>query len=201
MPSIRVKDKISVTKFRVKYKDVFNLVRFYKDLHEWMKEYGWTDVDDKGDHYENFYLEKVAMDGSKELWMKWRPQKVPDNSPFYRYWMDVNMHCIAMTSKEIVQDGKKFKMNKGEIDITVTSIIELDYNHQWENHGILKFFKKLFTERIFRKELHGDRKRELYRETNELHNYLKQWFKMKRHLPYEDTEFYTSRAVPSNKRE
>ncbi len=172
MPSIEVKDKVDVTKFRVKYKDVFNLTQFYKDLHEWMKEYHWTDLEDNKDHYENFYLEKVDMGGAREIWMKWRPQKVPDDSPYYRYWIDVNMHCIAVLPKEVVKDGKKFKMNKGEIDIIVTSVIEFDYKRQWNKHPLLKIFKKFFNERIFRKELYADRKRELYRETNELHNFM-----------------------------
>jgi len=43
------------------------------------------------------------------------------------------------------------------------------------------------------------KKKALYRETYELHNFLKQWFKLKRYLPYEEHKnFYPSYAWPSH---
>jgi len=46
------------------------------------------------------------------------------------------------------------------------------------------------------------RKKELYQEVYQLQNFLKQWFKLKRYLPYEETKNYSpSYAWPSHLRE
>jgi len=176
--------------------------RFYEDLHDWLKEHGWTDWEDKWDHYETFYLEKIDKGGFKEVWIKWRPHRIPEKNSYYRYWLDLDFHCIALKDTEIVKEGKKLKVQKGEVELFVTAIMELDYKGEWSNHPILKFFNKLFPERIFKKEIFGEHKRELYREAYELQNYIKQWFKMKRHLPYEETKsFAPSYAWPSHMQE
>ena len=44
-----------------------------------------------------------------------------------------------------------------------------------------------------------ERKKELYREAYVLQTFIKQWFKLKRYLPYEETKsFFPSAAYPSH---
>ena len=57
-------------------------------------------------------------------------------------------------------------------------------------------------DKFFDKEELEKRTKELYQEAYELQNFLKQWFKLKRYLPYEDTKsFFSSQAWPSHIRE
>ena len=202
MPPIPPKgDRITAAKFRVKYKDVFDMAQFYKDLHDWLDEYGWKDYENKKDYYENFYLEKVDMGGLKEILIKWRPLKIPDGSNYYCYWLDFDFHCIALKATEIVKEGVKLKAHKGEVELTVTATLEIDYRGDFKSHPILKLFRKLFQERIMRKDIYDERKRELYREAYELQNFIKSWFKLKTHLPYEEVKsFFPSYAWPSHKK-
>jgi len=201
MPAIDIPKErlIQVARWRVKYKDIFNLTQYYKDLHFWLEEYQWKDLEDGKDHYENLYFEKIDMTGAKEIWIKWRPYKIPNNNPYYRYWMDFDYHCIGIKDTEVVKDGAKFKAHKGEMELWFTAWMELDYRNQWTNHPILKFFVNLFPGRIFRKEIREEHKRELYREAYELQNYAKEWFKLKRHLPYDKVpHFHPGQAFPSH---
>lgn len=200
MPAVKAEGKrIQAARYRVKYKDVFDMKKFYEDLHEWLKERQWVDLEDKSDHYETFYLEKVDMGGSKEIWIKWRPQKVPEKNSYYRYWMDFDFHLVGLGKVEIVAEGKKLKVNKGEVELYVTAYMDLDYQGEWSSHPILKFFNKLFPERIFRKDLFEDHKKELYREAYELQNFIKQWFKLQAYAPYEEKKsFFPSHAWPSH---
>jgi hypothetical protein len=204
MPAIDIPSaaRIQVARYRVKYKDIFDLKEFYKGLHFWLEEREWTDHEEGSDHYENLYLEKIDMAGFKEMWMKWRPQRIPVKNSYYRYWIDFDFHCLSIKPTEVVKEGKKFKVVKGEVELFVTAWIELDYQGQWSSHPILRYFNKLFPNRIFRRALFEEHKRELYREVYELQNWIKRWFKLKRFLPYEETKtFHPSYAWPSHKNE
>lgn len=204
MPAVESKGykRIQVARYRVKYKDVFDMTKFYKDLHEWLKEKGWADLEDKGDHYETMYMEKIDAGGGKEILIRWRPLKIPEKNSYYRYWMDFDFHCIGLKGMEIVKEGKKLKAHKGELELYVTAFMDLDYKGEWSSHPILKFFNKLFPERIFRKELFDVHKTELYREAYELQGFIKNWFKLKTFAPYgEQKSFFPSYAWPSHVKE
>ena len=201
MPNKKVKVITVVPKFRVKYKDIFDLKAFYEALHEWLLEYDWKDAEDKSDHWETYYGERIDNTGAKEIWFQWRPIKDPVDAPFLRYYLDFDFHCIAITSAEIVKDGMKLKVNKGEVELFMTAYMELKYEKEFDQHWLLKEFKALFTKRVYRKILE-QRKKELYQETYALQNYIKQFFKLKRYLPYEETKsFFPSQAWPSHIKE
>jgi hypothetical protein len=177
-------------------------------MREWLNEYGWSSVDSDGDieegeeWWETNYIERVEADGSKEMFWWWRVQKLPITNSYYKYHMDINFHPLGISNTEVMRDGKKFKVNKGEVEVFVFAYIEFDYKGEWSNHPFLKFFNQMFPERIFRKELYEDHKLELYREAYTLQAYMKKWFKLKSFLPYEEiTPFYPSHAFPKWKGE
>ena len=61
--------------------------------------------------------------------------------------------------------------------------------------------QNIFQKRIYRKKFE-ERKKELYKESYALNNFIKQWFKLKRYLPYEESKnFFPSYAWPSHLRE
>lgn len=204
MPAVDIpsENKVKITEFRVKYKDFFDLKKFYEDLHDWLKEHNYTDLEDKNDHYEVLYLEKIDTGGGKEQWIRWRPQKVPSGSNYYRFWLDFDWHNVGIGSAEIVKEGKKFKVNKGEIELSGKVWMELDYKKLFSQSPVLKFFHKLFKERIFRKDIYEDHQKEIYRESLEMQNWIKAWFKLKRHLPYEEGgAFFEGHSWPTHKKD
>ena len=137
----------------------------------------------------------------KEIWLRWRPHKIPGNNNYFKFHIDLDFHFLYLLPTEVVRDGQKHKKDifKGEVEVWITALLETDYKGEWENHKILKYFNKLFPERIFRKQIVDEHKRELYREVYILQNFIKQWFKLKRYLPYEETPlFHDSKAYPTH---
>ena len=185
---------------RIKYKDIFDLKAFYESLHEWLQEQGYVDLEDELDHWENSYRERIAQGGLREIWIQWRTTKKPDDLKL-RYYLDFDWHCVALTTTEIVRNGQKMKLNKGEVELKIRAFIEKEYESEWKNHWFLKHFIKLFTNRIYVDRLEM-REKELYQEAYALQNFIKQWFKLKRYLPYEETKgFFPSVAYPSHLKE
>lgn len=190
---------------KVKYKDVFDLKAFYENFKEWLTDQGWHGETNDGkfdfDHWETLYAERIDRTGAKELWIRWRPVKEPEKAPFLKYYWDINYRVTGMSSVEIVKEGRKIKADKGEMEITIRAFIEEKYKSEFEKKAVLKQVKDLFAQRVYKKTLE-DRKKELYQETYVLQNWIKQWFKMKRYLPYEEAKgFYTSQAWPSHVKE
>lgn len=186
---------------KVKYKDVFDIKEFYLSMQEWLLEHDWKDEEDKLDRWETYYGERVSQDGSKEIWFRWRATKDAPHSVYLKYYIDLDYHCLGLSPAEIVKEGRKMKVNKGEIEIAINMSIEPKYLSEFEKSALLKQVKELFQKRVYHKVLE-QRKKELYQEAYELQNYIKQWFKLKRYLPYEETRsFFPSQAWPSHLKE
>ncbi|MBU0470791.1 MAG: hypothetical protein KKA62_04240 [Nanoarchaeota archaeon] len=198
MPAVYIPKemKIELPQLRVKYKDIFDMKTFYKTLQEWVLEYGWKAYDGSA-HFETFYGERVGKGDVKEIWIRWRMKKKAVDAPF-TYFLDFDYHCIALISTEVIIDGKKIKANKGEIDFNFQATIKEDYKEKMVKHSLLKYFLDLFSKRVYRPNVE-QRKKELYQEMYILQNFIKQWFKLKRYLPYEEVHsFQDSYAFPSH---
>lgn len=189
---------VQACRFRVKWKDIFNVKEYYRAMHEWFLEHGWKDMEDEKDHYETLYFEKVGLNQDKELWNRWRVQKKPDR--WYTYHIDLDFHYLYLVPTEIVHEGKKLKKDiyKGEVEVWITALIELKWAEEFAKNKWLRRFTDIFKERLLHHDIIVERKRELYREAYILQNYIKQWFKLKRFLPYEEVEpFPPSGAFPT----
>jgi hypothetical protein len=183
---------------KMKYKDLFDLASFYEYLKEWYIDHEWSDDEDGKDHWETNYGERITSGGVKEIWFWWRLTKKAPQSSYLKYYVDMDFHVLGLSDAEIIRDGNKFKVNKGEINIEINAFIEKTFESKFDKNFILKQIKSLFTRRIYRKNLEN-RKRELYQEIYQLNNFIKQWFKLRRYLPYEESKgFFKSYAWPSH---
>lgn len=183
---------------RVKYKDIFDMKAFYTDLREYLLEMKWQDHHEGLDHWEIYYGERVDQSKAKEIWIHWRIKKKPDGLPKITYYQDLEFHVLGLTDAEVIRDGMKLKANKGEMELKIWAYLIQDYISEFEKHWFLKEFSQLFQKRIYRREIE-QQKKQLYQEVYALQNFIKQWLKMKRYLPYEETRsFYPSQAWPSH---
>lgn len=206
MPKFKFPLDFSVPNMRIKYKDIFDMKEFYETLHEWLLEYGWRDWEEKDtkfkDHWESFYYEKMDRSGAKEIWIRWRVFKNAEGTKAFRYFLDLDFHNVGLMPTEIIRGGKKIKVDKGELDLYLKPALQTVYKQEFTKQGgFLNKILDLFTKRIYRRETEV-RKKELYQEAYTLQNFIKQWFKLKRYLPYEETkEFSPSKAWPSHIKE
>ena len=191
---------------KLKYKDIFDLKEFYDALHEYLLENNWSgdEINDKSsqnEYWETYYYERETAGGSKEHWIRWRLQKPAPETEFLTLYLDIDWHTLAIMPAEVIKEGQKIKVNKGEVELHIKGYIEKKYEKEFEKSSILKVFTKLWNQRIYSGIL-GDRKKEFYQEIYALNNFIKQWFKLKRYLPYEESKgFFSSYAWPSHQKE
>jgi hypothetical protein len=183
-----------IPEFRVKYKDVFHLKNLYVMMHEYLAEEGFFDQDQisstgDGHRYaETLYMEKFVQkglhSGGKEMWVWWRTIKMPETkySGYFRYKLDFDFHVVYMTDLEIMHQGKKMKINTGEIEIFIRPAVEADYQGTWAKHWLLKHFLRLYNQRILSQEFEK-REKELWRDAYKFQGKLKQFLNMRTFIP------------------
>ena len=188
-----------IDEIRVKYKDVLHLKNLYVMLHEYLYEedwYGMPKAETGATKYvtiahtniEKLYLEKFSQkglhSGGKEIWIWWRLVKMPDSkfNAYFRYRLDMDFHMAYLLDKEIMYQGKKMKVQWGEIEITMRPYIEADYNNQWEKHWFLKHFQEVYEKRILSHELEK-REKELWREAYRLQGVIKRYLNLRVFVP------------------
>ncbi len=208
MPTIasRGKDiqKLFPKLLRVKYRDIFNLMEFYKALRYWFAEYGWQGEDMNGkpdkDYFETLYLEITKPDGGKEMRIEWRlSRQAPNSAGKIKQYIDVNFQMFGISKTEVIRNGVKYRANKGEIEFKMNAFMEKTYEAAWKKHWLLKHVMTFFDKEVY--DWLEDEK-QLYQEVYVLQNFVKQWFKMKRYQPYEEAKpFHEGLAWPSHHKE
>ncbi|MBI2573763.1 hypothetical protein HYV86_07905 [Candidatus Woesearchaeota archaeon] len=197
---------------KVKYKDIFNIKEFYMALHHWLNENGWKDIEKDGDHWESYYGERIGQGGEREIWIWWRMRKNPPDTPSGKdaegkdwsahvYYLDLDFHFLNIQNTEVVREGKKLPAHKGEVEMIIRAYVHEQYKDAFDKSSILKEIKGLFSHRWY-SNTSTIRQKQLYQETYSLQNFIKQWFKLKRYMPYEEARtFWSSRAWPSHIKE
>ena len=187
-------------KFRIKYRDVFHLKQFYKTMYEWLRDKEWKDLDENvPNHFETLYLERVDQYNNREYWIWWRLWKFPEehSNTFFRYRLNIDIHCVYIQDVEIMHEGKKIRCNKGEIEIKILSFLEFDYTGAWSKNKMLAYFRELLQAHILHHTI-DDTKKRLYRETYFLQGAIKKYLQLKGFLPELELEqFHPSKAFPS----
>jgi hypothetical protein len=127
------KDKIFSSK--VKYDGVMDFKEFYKFCYQWLTEETGLDV------IENKYAEKITGD-SKGIKVEWTgTRKITD---YFKFQVEVKFEVLNLTNVEISQDGKKLKMNKGSVEISIKGTLVRDYEGKFERTSTQKFMRSIY---------------------------------------------------------
>mgnify|MGYP001605041442 CR=1 FL=1 len=177
----------SIPDFRIKYADVFSLRNLYIMLHQVLLEDGWRGKDWDAEHadIETFYSENVFQRGihrgGKELWFWWRAFKYPEGkyNAYLRNLLDIDAHAVYLQNVEVVHQGKKMTVQKGEIEFIFKARIESDYgDEKWETHKFLKYIKPIYEKRILHAEIEK-REKQLWRDAYSIQSKIKQYLELK----------------------
>ncbi len=199
MPSFEIKRDVDIeaAAIKLKYKDVLDFGEFYTAIYYWMMQHGWRDEDTGDEFWEPYYGEKVSQSGSKEIWSRWRVFRNADDGQFFKFYLDMDIHCIGLSPIEIVKDGRKIKAMKGEVEISIRGYVHQKFVGEFAKNDILKHFSSLFTKKIYKATIDA-RTKQMYHEVYEFQHFLKQWLKLKRSSPYGETrQFHPTYAYPS----
>jgi len=133
-------EKDIVFKGKVKHKGIFDFKELYRFCFTWLVDKDYWVV-------EKSYSEKVNPNG-KEVEIEWdAKRKISD---YFRFNLKVNWRILGMKDVEVEKEGAKITLNKGQPEISVSAVLEKDYEHRWEGSAFLKFLRGLYDRYIIR---------------------------------------------------
>ncbi len=156
----------------------FDCTKYYELLHEWLmeNEFFCLGPDGKTDEYlESYYWEDRSS--VREIWFWWRTKKKTESKQIW-YEMDLNVHIIAMSKQEVVIDGKKLKLDNGEVITEFKSRLGVDLSGLQKNF-FSRVFYRLFTRRWMKPRVEHHKK-ELKKKTLDLIETAKKYFDLYR---------------------
>jgi len=193
------KDKTKVVAdFSIKQKDACDMEMLYEAMHEWMINHGFASRDDQ-EFGETLFLQRVNDQGAREIWFWWRLEKVPEDvadkkAPRYKYQVRINTHTLGLKKTEIVKDGKKIKLDKGEIEIIIKAYLIKDPEDAWKKSWLPEIFKNWLWDRGMSDE-HDKQEDLLYAEVYAFGEMIKRYFKMHALTSTPEGQFYPQSGV------
>lgn len=127
------KDKVFSSK--IKYEGLMDFKDFYKFCYQWLAEEAGMDV------VEGKYAEKITGD-SKNIKVEWTANK--ELTDYFKSQIDVKFEVLNLSNVEITQDGRKIKMNKGSVEVSVKGTLLKDYKGKFEKTASQKFMRSIY---------------------------------------------------------
>ena len=156
---------------KVKYKGTFDLKLLYKKIREWLLREGYSDPCEGG---EKKYSERVKP-GGKQIEFVWEAKK-GEEAGYFDLNIKLSFFLNALNEVEIEKDGKKIKLDNGEIEVVFNSALVRNANDKWDEGG--------FMFKIYERYIIGDKiehfKIELYKDSNKLIDEVKNFFSLYR---------------------
>ncbi len=180
---------VTIPFMELTYKEIFSMKFLYTVVREWLMLNGYLDQVGEPNltFVEVMYYERRLDVKEMRIW--WRAQKTPGGSRYYRYRLRIDYRVVNMVNIEVVRNGRKMKVQDGEVTIEIHPSLELDYQNQWDKNPLLKWIEEIYRHRILHHRVEEHR-RELYKEAYRLHGFIKKYLELKTFAP-EIESFHT----------
>ena len=156
---------------KIKYKGIFDFKLLYKNLRDWLMAEGYSDPCEGG---EKKYCEKIKPAG-KQIEVVWKSSK-SEEVGYFNLKLDVNFFINALNEVEVERDGKKIKLDNCEIEMAFSSSLERNASKIWDENGLMF---KIYEKYIIPYKIEQF-KIELYKDTNNLMDEVKNFFNIYR---------------------
>lgn len=135
------KDKVFTGK--IKESGFFDFKEFYSFLYDWLA----------GEDYDTIEEEyKEALSGeSKNIDIKWTSSK--NLSDYFKSEIKIEWKIIGMKSVEAQREGKKIKLNKGDIELKFKGTLIRDRETKWEDSPFIKFLRTIYDKYIIKDKI------------------------------------------------
>jgi hypothetical protein len=67
--------------------------------------------------------------------------------------VQVDWMILGLKSVEVQREGKKLKMNSGQVELKIKGVLVKDYEHKWEDRPIWKFLRGVYDRYIVKSRI------------------------------------------------
>ena len=185
--------RIAIPNLGVVYREVFVMQPLYRVTRQWLMQNDYRDstgdetMESAGELLYHIRKGTSVSPSEKELriWWRTRKQPIPEGSlgnKFFVHHIDIDWNVIQMYDIEIMREGKKEKVQQGELRIDIRPYIETP---DMSKAPALKFFDNWFRTRLIKKNLEENKKM-LYQDAYRLQGMIKKYLELKTFIPEEE---------------
>ncbi|MFH1848949.1 MAG: hypothetical protein ABH879_02065 [archaeon] len=165
-----VERRIVVDEMQLEFRGLFDVGEFYRLIDSWLKEKAYVKHERR--NYEHAYVEGKQI----EVW-KQPYKKVTD---YAKYVIDIKILIEDLKDVVTEKDGKKVRLNQGNVSITFSGYLETDYEHRWEKKPLFYFMRAIFDNYVFK--VHTEKfEKGLVEDVNQLHTIVKAFLNLYRY--------------------
>jgi hypothetical protein len=166
------KEIVIIDSAKIKWKGHFDFKVLYNKLKDWLVNEGY------GEPKEKLYAEKIKPTGSKNMEIVWTASKIEED--YFGLLIKIQFFGINIEDVEVTNDeGKKLKLNNGEIEIKFTSVLTLDINSRFGKGPNISIQQKFYEKYIILDNIEKQ-KIELYEKTMDIIDLTKNYLNLYR---------------------
>ncbi len=126
---------------RIQYEGVFSVAELFRLIDEWLLDKGYYRIEPK-------HVESAKPEG-KFVELELTPSKQLTDYAKALLRIKIQMNNIKDATLE-TPEGKKQKLNQGSVLVTVSGVLETDYQERWESKPLFLFIRTLYDKYIFK---------------------------------------------------
>jgi hypothetical protein len=129
---------------KVKHSGTFDFKGVYNLLYTWLVDQGY-DLNEKS------YKETIGSGGAKDIEIDWEAtRKVSD---YFKFMLSMKWVINGMVAQEVELDGVKQKINKGQFELGIKSVLLKDYEEKWTKSPFVKFLRGVYDKYIIKERV------------------------------------------------
>ena len=165
-------EEASVGKTVVKFQGTFDMLDYYKKMHDLIESLGYDIDEDK-------YKYKENPGPSNDIEIEWTCAKTGDD---YTKFKILCKPFMDSAKKVEVQKGTaRVKLSKANLELEIRASLITDFEDRWERHPIMKFFKGLFDRYLY-KPTYETWQAKIWEEMYTIENEMKAFFGLARFM-------------------
>jgi len=131
-------EKDLILKEKLVFNGIFDFPGSYRFAHTWFKDEGYG-------VNEGRYSEKVSGN-ARAIRVEWMVKK--RLSDYFMIEDEITFEISDLTDVEAEIDGKKKKLNKGRVEMSIKAVLVSDWESKWEKTPVYRFWREVYNKYI-----------------------------------------------------
>tara|TARA_Y100000310_G_C20662180_1_gene805384 strand:+ start:264 stop:809 length:546 start_codon:yes stop_codon:yes gene_type:complete len=158
--------KIIVDHEKIDYKGPMNCSELFRLIPNFVMERGFDFRTDKD-------FEHHTETGTQIEWQA-SPWKIMAGAEYARHMIKIRILAKDLKKVDVIKDGKKSKLDTGELSVTIDGFIETDIDGRWEQKPFFLFLRTIYDNFIYK--IYTERfESRLVHDINQLSHAIKQY--------------------------
>ena len=162
--------KLVIDHDKLDYSGPFNANNLFRMIANFLFERGFDLRQDKD----------FEIHTTKGKSLEWQISPWKRITDYIRYIVKVRILVHDLVKTDVMDNGKKIKVDSGRVIIIIDGFVEYDYESKWDDYPVFTFLRTVYDRFVFK--IYTERfEQVLVHDINHLHEHIERFLNMNRH--------------------